>query len=112
VGLDQIILLDESDLTGVQDESNGTICLLLEGVQVNDQVQNVAVHLDNVRQIIRDGSPVDAIAMEQDYGEVLALKNTPDFVLLLIDWMDYSVHKHVTRSYHIMCDPIRIELAR
>jgi hypothetical protein len=75
-------------------------------------MQNVAVHLDNVRQIVRDDSPFDAIVMEQDYGELLALEKTPDFVLLLIDWRDYIHHTHVTRSYHIMCDPIRVELAR
>jgi hypothetical protein len=77
MGLGQSILFNESYLTGVRNEANGTICLFLEGVQVDDQVTNVVVHLDNVRQIVRDGSPVDAIAMETGLWGSVGIKEHP-----------------------------------
>jgi hypothetical protein len=110
MGLAQKIWFHEADLIGVQQETDGTICLLLEGAHADDQIRNAAVRLGNVRQILLDGSPVDTIIMEQDDGEVLTLEKTTDFVRLIIEWMDYKHHQTTTRSYCITCDSMLVEL--
>lgn len=106
----QHISFHEAGLTGVHSSADGTICLLLEGVNVNGQMRNASVCLKGVRQIVRDGLLVESFVMEYEDGEVLTLEKQPDSLRLIIEWNDFEHHRQATRSYHILCESADVEV--
>ena len=89
---------------------DGSVCLLLEGVRVNDQMREASVCLKNVRQIVRDSLLVDTFTMEYGAGEVLARGTTLDSVRLIVEWNDFEHHQHATRAYSIVRESVHIEV--
>jgi hypothetical protein len=104
--LTQNIGFHEATLSGVRRDEDGSICLMFEGVHVDNQVRSAIICLTQVRQIIRDGSPVDDFTMECQDCEVLTLDRTPVSLHLIVEWNDFESHRHLTRSYHIACESV------
>jgi hypothetical protein len=96
MGIAQNVSFNEAELTGIRQGADGAVCLLLEGVQVDDHLRNAAVHFESVSGILRDGAPVDSIIMEHDDGEVLALEKTPEFVRLA--WIIHEVSSQKSKD--------------
>lgn len=100
----------EAGLTGIERPAPRTVCLLLEGVQVDGQLRDASVWLKDVRQIVRDGLPVADFVMEHDDAEVLTLEEVSDSVHLIVEWNDFENHRHATKSYHITCQSADVEV--
>jgi hypothetical protein len=107
---EQNIGFHEAGITGIHRDSDGTLVLLLEGVHVGDQLRNVSVRINGVRQITRDGLPADDFAMEYGDGEILTLDTDPDSIRLIVEWNDFANHRHVTSAYHIVSDSVLVEV--
>ena len=74
------------------------------------RVGSVSIHLDHVRQILRDGSPIDGFGMEAPDCEVLTLNWTATSVRLIVEWYDFEHRLHTMRAYEITCGHVRIDL--
>ena len=99
----------EATLVGVKNTGQ-TIGILLEGVHLGPEVRNASVWCTGVRQIIRDGVPVDSFNMESDDGEIIALERTRESLRLIVEWNDFEHHRRRTRSYVIVCDSASVEM--
>ena len=106
----QNIGFHEAGIAGIHRGSDRTLFLLLEGVHVDDQIRNVSVRMNGVRQITRDGLHADDFAMEYEDGEVLTLDTGPHSIRLIVEWNDFANHRHVTSAYQITSDSVLVEV--
>jgi hypothetical protein len=104
------ISFHDAGLIGIHNSADGTICLRLEGIHVNSGTANACVTLKGVRQILRDGLPIESFVMEHKDAEILTLKKQHDSLDLIVEWNDFENHLQETRSYIVPCDSAEIEL--
>ena len=76
-----------------------TVNLTLEDVSVADAQKTANVTIEGVVTILRDGSPVVNLQMEEEDGEVLALRKENNQVFLAVEWNNFIGKKQKTVVY-------------
>lgn len=110
--LDSRIDFHDATLNGVRKTKEGTICLSLDDVWVEDGPKNVTLLLSGVKKIVQDDVPVADFTMELPDASILALDEVDNQTIeMTLVWKDYSLHRQITRSYQFECKSATIELA-
>jgi hypothetical protein len=103
------ISFHEASLVEIHRLPDGTLCMSFEGVHLLHQLCEAFVYRKGVDRILRDGSPLEAFAMEEDDAEVLTLENKAGGLFMIIEWTDFQRHLQTTASYSFFCSSVTIE---
>lgn len=99
----------ESSITRFE-ASGESLSLDLEDVVFKGEKRSASVKLKNVRQLTRDGQPIDSAQMEAENGEVLTLTLWPNRLHLIVEWNDFEAHARHTRSYACVCEELVLDV--
>ena len=89
--------------------STGTLILDLEDVLIEGEKRCVSLRMEGLRDLTRDGQPVDFMRMEAEDGEVLTLGISPNRLDLICEWNDFENHARHTHSYVCIADAVTLD---
>ena len=98
-------------IAGIEREATSYV-LHMEDVAVDDgdDVINGTLILDDVSQIVVDGSDTGELVMSGDDGEILELEERPGPVVrVFVVWTKYASHDETQNLYLIECKAARWE---
>ena len=94
----EILSFHDATLAGLS-QTGDVVNLALDDVSDLESLIAVEVTVNGVRDILRNGSPVDHLWMEKDDGEVLTLREQDNEVVFVVQWNDFVTRDHETVVY-------------
>jgi hypothetical protein len=96
-------LVSFHEATIVDISRNGsTVNLALDDLYIAGVQMAAQVAIEGVSAILRDGSPVDAIRMEKEDGEILTLRRRVGEVTIAVQWNDCATKNRETVVYSLL----------